>query len=81
MVTMATMNLYRSPTDEMSDVITDIDATKFIGEQYNDCEFAFDGKMFKQHQQQDAEMHKQIEKELKQHPNSTKYTIKEVGGL
>ena len=69
------------PLDEISDDITSIDAADYIKERYSDCEFALDVRMFKLHQQQDAEMQKQIRKEFNNDPHSTRFTNKMVEGV
>ena len=74
-------DLYSSPTDEISDVITDKDAAEFIFERYNNCEFARNVKMFDNHPHQDLKMQKQIAEEMKKNPHSMRYTIKEVEGV
>ena len=61
---MVSMIYTSGPLDEVSDDITNINAVEYIKEQYSDCEFALDVRMFKLHQQQDTEMQKQIKKEI-----------------
>ena len=75
------MNIASSPTDEISDDITALDASQFISERCNDCELASDVCMFEKHQQQDKLLKNHNEEELKQRPNSMVYTTKEVEGV
>ena len=47
---LVAMNMTSSPTEEISDKITALDASKFIGACFDNCEFALDVRMFEQHQ-------------------------------
>ena len=70
------MNMTSSPTEEVSDEITALDASEFINARFDNCEFALDVRMFEQHQQQDKVLQTIVNKELEKHPNGTKYTTK-----
>ena len=48
---LVAMNIASSPTDEISDDITALDASEFIEAQYDNCQFALDVRMFEKHQQ------------------------------
>ena len=75
------MNMTSSPTEEILDDITALDASEFIDARFDNCEFALDVRMFEKHQQQDKVLQLQIKEELKKHPNGTLYTTKEVEGV
>ena len=75
------MNMTSSPTEEVSDEITALDASEFINARFDNCEFALDVRMFEQHQKQDKVLQTIVNKELDKHPNGTKYTTKEVEGV
>ena len=78
---LVAMNMTSSPTEEISNEITALDASEFIDARFNNCEFALDVRMFEQHQQQDKVLQTIVKKELERHPNGTKYTTKEVEGV
>ena len=75
------MNMTSSPTEEISDEITALDASEFIDATFDNCEFALDVRMFEQHQKQDKVLQTIVNKELEKHPNGTTYTTKEVEGV
>ena len=72
------LNYTSSAIDEVPDEVTTMDVAELINERYSNCEFALDVNMFNYHQQKDKEIQTQIEKEIKEYPNSTLYTTKEV---
>ena len=78
---MVSMIHTSGPLTEVLDDITSINAAEYIKERYSDCEFALDVRIFKLHQQQDAEMKKQIKKEFNNDPHSTHFTTKMVEGV
>ena len=78
---LVAMNMTSSPTEEISDEITALDIVELIDARFNNCEFAFDVRIFEQHQQQDKVLQTIVNKELERHPNGTKYTTKEVEGV
>ena len=75
------MNMNSSPTEEISDKITALDAAEFIDAQFSNCEFALDVRMFNEHQQEDDVLQDTIKNELNRHPETTLYTTKEVEGV
>ena len=78
---LVAMNMESSPTEEILDDITALDASEFIDARFDNCEFALDVRMFEKHQQQDKVLQLQIKEELDKHPNGTLYTTKEVEGV
>ena len=78
---LVAMNMTSSPTEEISDEITALDASEFIDTYFDNCEFALDVRMFEKHQQKDKVVQNIVKKELERHPNGTKYTTKEVEGV
>ena len=75
------MNMTSSPTEDIADEITALNASEFIDTRFDNCKFVLDVRMFDKHQQQDEVLHNTIKEELKRHPNGTLYTTKEVGGV
>ena len=59
------MNMNSSPTEEISDEITALDAAEFIDAQFDNCKFALDVRMFNKHQQKDDVLQDTIKNELK----------------
>ena len=78
---LVAMNMTNSPTKEISDEITALDASEFNDACFDNCEFTHDVRIFEQHQQQDKVLQTIVNKELERHPNGTKYTTKEVEGV
>ena len=78
---LVAMNMTSSPTEEILDVIKALDASEFIDARFDNCKFALDVQIFDKHQQQDKVLQNTIKEELKQHPNSTVYTTKEIEGV
>ena len=64
--------------EECDEVINHSDARAFIDENYADCEFPLDVRMFKVHQRRDEKLQKQIKRDSKTDPF---YTTKAVEGI
>ena len=47
---LVAMNMTSSPTEEISDEITALDASEFIDACFDNCEFTLDVRMFEQYQ-------------------------------
>ena len=78
---LVAINIASSPTDEISNDNTALDASEFIDARLDNYEFALDVRMVDKHQQQDKVLQSTIKEELKQHPNGTTYTTKKVEGV
>ena len=67
------MNMNSSPTEEISDKITALDAAEFIDARFDNCKFALDVPMFNKHQQEDNVLQDTIKTKLKRYPETTIY--------
>ena len=70
--------------DEYDDLLHDMEisesqARHFIQDEYYDCEFALDVRMFKEHQERDIKLQDKVKKSLKQEVSA--YSVKEVEGV
>ena len=78
---MVAMNMTSSPTEEILDDITALNASEFIDPCFDNCKFSLDVRMFEIYQQQDKVLQVHIKEELNKRPNGTLYTTKEVEGV